>query len=358
MRTWVTAGILSLQATLSQAAELPSPVTHADFPETRFSEILLGRDLFFDPVLSGNRDLSCAGCHHPASEQAHRSADRRLAPPLFNRGAIQVTTLHHPARVTMNPRARMGVAMPENATLERPVPHALAALPLVALTDPAAMAGAPGENGIADLVAQGRLRGPGGAWQAITARIEAIPAYRRRFDPLIGPDEPLHITDISTAIAAFIAYEYRSINSPFDAYLSGRTAALTPPQKRGLVLFFGKAACAECHSGPFFTDRQMHVFGVAPRRTPGLRNVTLSWPQGLRGADDSLATGLRRHLSRLGNQPAPDLRPSPLADAEIADLIHFLGALSDPQAMTGRLGAPAQVPSGLPIDPVAAPATD
>ncbi|MEM7189177.1 MAG: cytochrome-c peroxidase, partial [Pseudomonadota bacterium] len=25
----------------------------------------LGRDLFFDPILSGNRSVACATCHHP-----------------------------------------------------------------------------------------------------------------------------------------------------------------------------------------------------------------------------------------------------------------------------------------------------
>src|SRR5256885_16832327 len=30
----------------------------------------LGRALMFDPVLSGNRDVACATCHHPSTHEA------------------------------------------------------------------------------------------------------------------------------------------------------------------------------------------------------------------------------------------------------------------------------------------------
>ena len=70
MRIWVTAGTLSLLASLSQAADLPQAVTPADFPPTDPELVLLGRDLFFDPILSGNKNIACATCHHPSLASA------------------------------------------------------------------------------------------------------------------------------------------------------------------------------------------------------------------------------------------------------------------------------------------------
>lgn len=45
---------------------LPQTVTTpADNPQPA-QKIALGKVLFYDPVLSGNRDVACATCHHPA----------------------------------------------------------------------------------------------------------------------------------------------------------------------------------------------------------------------------------------------------------------------------------------------------
>ncbi len=436
MRKWVTVGILSLQASLSLAAELPNPVTHSDIPDIPFSTILLGRDLFFDPILSGNRNIACATCHHVALGSAdgvalavgeggtglgtsrHGQPDYgarahipRNAPALFNLGAPEFTVLFHDGRVAADPNARMGVAMPEGATLERPVPNTLAAQALMPLTSPEEMAGSPGENPIADLVAAGRIRGPNGAWQKLTERVEAVPSYRSRFDAIIWAHEPLHITDITTAIARFIAFEFASTDSPFDAYLLGRRHALTPPQKRGLDLFYGNAGCSGCHSGPYLTDHAFHAIGmpqIGPGkgdgarfsdqgraavtgdsndlyrfRTPSLRNVAFTAPYGHSGAYATLEEVVRHHLSPRDSllaydarqtvlpgldrpdgapPPTPDaqeiariadaieLPPVQLSDPEIADILSFLDALTDLHAATGRLGAPAMVPSGLAID--------
>src|SRR5438094_9125825 len=45
---------------------LPLTVTTpADNPQTA-QKIALGKSLFFDPVLSANKDVACATCHHPS----------------------------------------------------------------------------------------------------------------------------------------------------------------------------------------------------------------------------------------------------------------------------------------------------
>jgi cytochrome c peroxidase len=53
-----------------------------------------------------------------------------------------------------------------------------------------------------------------------------------------------------------------SRNAPFDQYVAGNHAAISSQAKQGLKLFVGKAACVNCHAGPFLTDNKFHVTGV------------------------------------------------------------------------------------------------
>ena len=54
-----------LWAQFSVADTLPRPLTDADFPEHSAAEVKLGQFLFYDPILSGNKNIACATCHHP-----------------------------------------------------------------------------------------------------------------------------------------------------------------------------------------------------------------------------------------------------------------------------------------------------
>jgi hypothetical protein len=53
------------------------------------------------------------------------------------------------------------------------------------------MAGHYAESDVSQAVRQGFITGKGGAWETLTARVEALPAYREQFDKVIGP-RPLH----------------------------------------------------------------------------------------------------------------------------------------------------------------------
>ncbi|WP_306129351.1 cytochrome-c peroxidase [Roseovarius sp. MMSF_3350] len=432
---WSLLASLSL-ATFSEASDLPDPADRAEFPTPGATSVLLGRDLFFDPILSGNRNIACGTCHQPdmgsgdgvslslgeggrglgpARRRATENPPRRLprnAPPLFNLGAAEFTAFNHDGRVTSRKTERYGIALPKELLLERPV-SLLAAQALVTMVSADEMAGHPGENIIADAVAQGRIAGYDGAWQKITERVWDIPAYRRRFEWLIGPDEPLHITHIAAVLADFVSYEFRATDSPFDAFLSGRDEALSNDQLRGMALFYGKAGCAMCHSGTFQTDHDFHAIAlpqIGPGkghgahgnsdigrgaitgraedaykfRTPSLRNVALTAPYGHNGAYRDLGAMIRHHgdpgaglaqypgltaafLPDIGADEttleaamqddaevlniyaAATLPGNPLTDMEITNLIGFLDALTDPVSREGRLGVPDTVPSGLPV---------
>ena len=65
----------------------------------------------------------------------------------------------------------------------------------------------------------------------------------------------------SNAIAAY----FRTIltnEAPFQEWLKGNKKAMTLQQKRGAELFFGKAACINCHNSPSFNNQRFAAVGV------------------------------------------------------------------------------------------------
>ena len=57
--------LLLLCPAVAAAQMLPPPLDPADFDTAPVAEVRLGQLLFYDPILSGNRSVSCATCHHP-----------------------------------------------------------------------------------------------------------------------------------------------------------------------------------------------------------------------------------------------------------------------------------------------------
>ncbi|WP_299651799.1 cytochrome-c peroxidase [uncultured Tateyamaria sp.] len=423
---------LALMAAPVWAADLPfeEPV----FPAVDAAQVELGQLLFYDPILSGSKTVSCATCHHPKFATGDgvslglgdganglgpdRVADPknlpeqripRNAPPLFNLGATEFTVFFHDGRLEEDATRPSGIRTPLGSEMEMGFASALSAQSMFPVLSADEMAGHYSENDISQAVRQGLITGPGGAWDRLSQRIEAIPEYRTRFDDVIG-DKPIHFTDISDAVAAFLDFEWRGVASPFDLYLRNGTE-MEPAAMRGMDLFYGKAGCADCHAGRFQTDHDFHAIampqigpGKAARfeshaqdtgrmrvtgdvqdayafRTPPLRNVAQTAPYGHGGAYASLEAVVRHHLDpvaslrsynigqaimpgfdaadmRVLNDPAEvdriaaanDLAPVNLNDAEVDDILAFLHALTDPQSIRGALGIPATVPSGLPVD--------
>ena len=71
-------------------------------------------------------------------------------------------------------------------------------------------------------------------------------------------------------------------DAPIDRFARGDHAAMTPAEKRGALLFFGRAGCVQCHavageSNEMFSDFQTHVLGV-PQIAPMRSNVRVRWP--------------------------------------------------------------------------------
>ena len=433
------AGIaLLLAASGGQAAAqiaLPPPLSDADFRPVNAAEAALGQLLFYDPILSGNHEVACTTCHHPAfgtgdglslglgdggtglgpdrrADPANPPEQRipRNAQALWNLGALEYASLFHDGRVEIDVTRPGGMRTPLDEDMMQGFASMLSAQTMFPVLSPDEMAGHYSENPIAQAVRLGIITGEGGAWDLIALRVAGIPAYAQDFAevyPEIAAGRPIAFTDISNAIAAFMEFEFRSDTAPFDALLRGQ-AALEPLAATGLTLFYGAAGCADCHSGPFLTDHGFHAM-AAPQlgpgkgarfethardegrfrvtgdpadwyafRTPALRNVALTAPYGHAGAHATLESFLRDHTTGravldydraqavLPALPVQDWRvlddaaqaeaiaaaaaPGFQPDAgQIAALVAFLATLTDPVAVTGRLGVPATVPSGLPV---------
>jgi cytochrome c peroxidase len=419
------------------AQVLPDAAVDADYEVTNPAEVRLGQLLFYDAILSGNQNIACATCHHPTLGTADGVSlaigdggiglgpDRivdpdnppeeripRNAPALFNLGAREFTVMFHDGRLEADPEYPSGLRSPMDADMAAGFASVLAAQTMFPVLSRDEMAGSYNENDIAMAVRQGRIGGSGGAWDMLARRVGDVPAYAEQFSqvyPRISSGDDIAFTDISNALAAFMAFEWRSDTSPFDAHLRGGDV-LNGAALAGMDLFYGEAGCSACHSGAFQTDHDFHAMG-APQigpgksatfedhhrdegrfrvtgntddlyafRTPSLRNVALTGPYGHAGAHGDLAAFVVDHadpvagLARFDRSQvvlpafeaddfivmddpaqvtaiAAVVRGDPvvLSASDIAEIVAFLGSLSDPVAVTGRLGIPASVPSGLPL---------
>ncbi len=330
----------------------------------------------------------------------------RNAPALWNIGHNSIDVLFHDGRLSVSDIYGNGFNSPAEEWLPQGLDNIVAAQALFPLTAQFEMAGNPGENDVIGAVRNRIDRG----WPIIAKRVRTIPAYGEMFVatfPHITHPSEVTIVEIANALAAFMTTEWRSSDSAYDAWLTG--TPLLDDAERGRQLFTS-LRCAACHSGPLFTDQDFHALAVPafgpgrtrrfdpmPRdvgrmgetdllsdaykfRTPSLRNVALTAPYGHNGAFPTLDAMIRHHagqdiwtpaMAALPDVPwlapgdfairadtremarlaaARDLPTFNVTDAEIADLVAFLQALTGATVDTRPRGRPDSVPSGLPVD--------
>jgi cytochrome c peroxidase len=109
----------------------------------------------------------------------------------------------------------------------------------------------------------------------LLGRLNASEAYRHVFlnaFPELLPSQPITFAMVGQAIAEF-EFSVTFMNAPIDRFARGEIEAMTAEQKRGALLFFGRARCVQCHavsgrSNELFSDFKNHVAGIpqiAPR---------------------------------------------------------------------------------------------
>ena len=395
-------------------------------PAQNQAQVDLGQALFFDKILSGNRDVACATCHDPStaltdgrslaigtgghgvgparSLGAGRKFTTRGAPTLLNSG-LGLFYLFWDARLF---GSRGTFSLEADIPLPPNLPDILTAQAMLPVLNRAEMRGESGDRdalGNSNELARLADDRPDLAWEAIMNRLLAIQEYVAKFKAAFPETGRPRFEQAARALAVFQLAAFSKTGSPFDRYLERDDAAMTLEQKRGGLLFFGRARCSSCHNGPLLGGTSFANVG-APQVGPGgkappldqgrgehqendvyrfafrvapLRNVELTAPYFHSGAYPTLeaVVGHYNEVPKALREYDPaqlpaDVRPSYHGDAatigavlatldgrlqqplqlnagEIHDLVTFLKALTDPAARDLRALIPQRVPSGLPV---------
>lgn len=310
-------------ATISIAVPLGLPPLQVppDNPPTAAS-VALGEKLFFSPLLSLDKTISCASCHDPKHAFANDQAmSKGVGGKLGARNAPTVLNAAYNRSQFWDGRA---------ASLE-------------------AQASGPMMNPVE------MVHTVEGVEKAVANDTELNRLYQQAFGAA-----PVSLELITKALASYERTLLRA-NSPFDRYEYGhKSSALNPSAQRGLALFRGssKGNCTACHligeKDALFSDGLFHNLGVgmSPEgdlrdlgrydvthreadkgtfRTPGLRNVALTAPYMHDGSLKTLKDVIDFYVGGGNGNPNLDKRIKPLTfltRQERADLVAFLESLT------------------------------
>ncbi len=334
----------------------------------------LGRFLFFDKILGLHNDNSCAGCHSPAfgfgdSQPMAIGVDNnnivgpnRRGPRNQRRSPLVPNAIFYPA-LMWTPRfvalsgdpfdPSLGFKFPPPENLITDVPNLVAAQASIPSTELVEMAGfngitanpgpfgprhfqfddghgqvlpAPDATGFHNLPIQ----------DAVNARLNSIPEYLEKFGAVFNhgvtlPPGGITINMRRRAIAEFEA-TLTAANAPLDCFARGDKDEMTPGQKRGALLFFGKARCVACHavagrSNEMFSDFKPHRIGgpqLAPVFGIGTGNVIFDGP----GENEDFGFEQTEHDESLRYT----FRTAPLRNLKVAPAFFHNGAFGTLEA--------------------------
>jgi cytochrome c peroxidase len=294
----------------------------------------VGRLLWFDPIQGLNNDNACAGCHSPTSgfgdtqpiaigiDNNGTVGPGRTGPRNQRRTPMAINTAFYPT-LMWNSRfhAQSGdpfdnsqgfvFPAPEGPTLSY-LPHLLTAQAFIPPTERVEVAGFHFPGGNDDIRTE------------VLRRLNEQDNYRQLFARVsraVKAGGPIMFDDVGRAIAEF---EFTQVyaDAPIDRYARGVHNALTSSQKRGAVLFFGRAGCVTCHavagqSNEMFSDFKQHVAGT-PQIVPSLGNVVFDGP----GANEDF--GLEQVTGNQADRYA--FRTSPLRNVALQTAFMHNGA--------------------------------
>jgi cytochrome c peroxidase len=298
-------GTDDLRQQYHRPAEIPYPQDNL----YSLAKYQLGQTLFFDAILSGSNDRSCASCHNPRLSWADGQ-------PRAIGEKDEVLPLRTPTLLNVAWTPKLGWDG-HFRDLE-----SVAMGPITATNN---------MNLSEDVLIQ---------------RLTAISAYVEAFNAAFGKGE-ITGRKVEMALATF----ERSIVStpaPFDQWIDDKNTAINAAAKRGFALFNGKANCAACHSGWAFTDASFHDIGVAQNddigrgrlfptsvklkyafKTPTLRDVARRAPYMHDGSVPTLEAVIDLYNRGGVDRPSRDeeIHPLALTENEKADLVAFLQTL-------------------------------
>ncbi|EMR01906.1 cytochrome-c peroxidase [Cesiribacter andamanensis] len=290
-------------------------------------KVLLGKQLFHDPSLSASGALSCASCHQEA--RAFTDGKQRADGQLRNSPSLSYAALQRGFFYDKRTSSLEGQII--SVVNNQQEFH----------------------SSLEDMVQTVRQQ----------------PAYQQAFARLY-PQQEISDARIRHAIASYIR-SLTPFDSRFDRSIDGLEQSLSESEIRGFNLFSGKAKCATCHFAPVFngtvppefSETELELLGVpdAPDtvgaridqdpgryqvygteerkfffKTPSLRNSAHTAPYMHNGVYNTLEEVLdfynRGGGAGIGIALEHQTLPPDalqLSKQEIADIIAFLGSLSD-----------------------------
>lgn len=313
---------------------------------------VLGKMLFFDPVLSGNHSRSCASCHSPAKA--------------FSDGQTRSMAFDSHQRVLRNAPTLINSVYQKSQFWDQRV-HFIEDQVTAVVNNPQEMHG--------DMDASAKL---------IANNKEYVALFKKAF----GDSVEISQRSIQTSLAAYIR-TLSGLNARFDQYMRAEEAMLTADELAGFNLFMGKGKCATCHFMPLFNgsvppqyfETESEVLGVPAKadtinanidsdagkfntynralhkfafKTPTLRNAALTAPYMHNGVFKTLEEVIdfynRGGGAGIGavvpNQTLPADKLN-LTRKEQQQIIAFIHTLTDTTGMT-------RIPAALPVhDPIA-----
>ena len=285
----------------------PVPVP-ADNPQTA-AKVELGKQLFFDPRMSGDNTVSCATCHDPKQGWSNGAPiatgirsqkGGRSAPTIIN-AAYQEFQFWDGRALKLEGQA------------------------LGPIQNPIEM-----EMKLDELI----------------PKLNKIEGYRKQFRAVFGSDATP--AAVAKALAAF-ERTVLSGDAPYDRFKAGDKTSLSDAAQRGMTVFFNKAQCSACHAGPNFSDGAFHNVGVGMAkpepdlgrfaetkqagdrgafRTPTLREIARTAPYMHDGSQKTLADVIDFYDKGGHANPQLDeeIFPLKLTAEQKADLVTFLQA--------------------------------
>lgn len=293
----------------------PEPVYNFENNKQTFQKFTLGRELFYEPLLSSDGTVSCASCH--ANSHAFAGHNTALSPGVNN----LLGTRNSPSIANM--------AWSPSFMWDGGINH-IEVMPIAPLTNPVEM----NETLI-----------------NIVVKLQQSDKYKKLFKEAYGTEE---ITD-QKVLKALTQYMMMIVsdNSKYDQVKRGE-ATFTDAEQQGYALFQQK--CSQCHTEPMFTDYSFRNNGLdltfsdqgrflitqeesdkGKFKVPSLRNVALTYPYMHDGRYYTLNDVLNHYAN--GIQHSSTLDPLledgiPLPGNQKTVLIAFLNTLSDYNLMT------------------------
>lgn len=276
---------------------------------------VLGRKLFYDPILSRDSTISCASCHLQYTGFAH--VDHKLSHGIDGK------------KGTRNAPALINLAWNSHFHWDGGVNH-IEVQALNPIQHPAEM--------------DSKL-------EEVIKRLQRSDYYRTLFRQAFGSEE-ITIPKVMKAIAMF-DLALVSANSKYDRVMrKEKGASFTEQEKKGLVLF--REHCEMCHTEPLFSNsffaniglpvdpllKDVGRFAITHDSTdsllfkiPTLRNIEFTFPYMHDGRFKKLLEVINFYSSEIDPNAKnlhPSLRfPKNFTDNEKKDLLAFLYSLTD-----------------------------